>query len=121
MLKKVLMVLVVFSMLVLPLFSAEWYENMPVEEIKYSGNINVSQSTLNNLTKKFIGLEFTDEVINEIDTLMYSQDWIDYYFMSAEQNEDGGLVLDIEVQELPMVGAIEFVGNTAIKERALSP
>ena len=121
MLKKVLMVLVVFSILVLPLFSAEWYENMPVEEIKYSGNINVSQSTLNNLTKKFIGLEFTDEVINEIDTLMYSQDWIDYYFMSAEQNEDGGLVLDIEVQELPMVGAIEFVGNTAIKERALSP
>ncbi|MGN0907886.1 MAG: hypothetical protein ACI4NM_12130, partial [Bullifex sp.] len=115
MFKKIVLILTILSVLVLPAFAEEWYEGKPVEEIRYSGNVNVTAATLSNLTKKFIGENFTDDMISEIDTLMYSQDWIDYYFMSAEQNDEGGLVLVLEVQELPMVGSVEFTGNSAIK------
>ncbi len=121
MIKKILLILSILTVLIVPAFAAEWYEDKPVEQIRYSGNINVSDTVLNNLTKKYIGENFTDEMISEIDTLMYSQEWMDYYYMSAEENEEGGLVLVLEVQELPMVGSIVYTGNSAIKERALSP
>ena len=119
--RKVLLIFVVLLLLSLPVFADEWYYGKDVSGFTYTGLKNVTEHTINSLLKPFVGKEFTDDLIMEIDTLLYKQDWMDFYLMNAEQDENGQLVLNIEVEELPAIGEVTFSGNEAVKDRALLP
>ena len=119
--RKVLLIFVVLILLSLPIFADDWYYGKNINGFTYTGLKNVTEHTVNSLLKPFVGKEFTDDLVMEIDNLLYQQDWMDYYLMNAEEGEDGELILNIEIEELPAIGSIIFNGNEAVKDRALLP
>lgn len=121
MIKKIMLILTILLLLTAPVFAEEWYYGKNIQGFNYSGLQNVSEHSVNTLLKPYIGKELSDDILTEIDTLLYQQEWMDYYLMNAEQDDNGNLILDIEIQELPMIGQVIFSGNNAIKDRALQP
>ena len=93
--RKVLLIFVVLILLSLPIFADDWYYGKNINGFTYTGLKNVTEHTVNSLLKPFVGKEFTDDLVMEIDNLLYQQDWMDYYLMNAEEGEDGELILNI--------------------------
>ena len=124
--KKVLFYLFLIALMPCILFAAEesadWWVGKAITEIKYEGLQNVTERTVNSLLSKYVNKEFTDEVAKEIDQVLYSQPWMDYYLLTAQKSEadNYSLVLNFEIVEVPQIKAIAFEGNTNLKERTLS-
>ena len=124
--KKVLFYLFLIALMPCILFAAEesadWWVGKAITEIKYEGLQNVTERTVNSLLSKYVNKEFTDEVAKEIDQVLYSQPWMDYYLLTAQKSEadNYSLVLNFEIVEVPQIKAIAFEGNTNLKERTLT-
>lgn len=102
--------------------SGEWWFGKSITDFTYNGLQNVNAATVNSLLNQYKNQTFTQEVANEIDGVLYSQNWMDYYIMEAGLGADGtSLVLNLEIHELPMVRAVVFSGNDKVKNRTLSP
>ncbi len=99
-----------------------WWFGKAITSIEYKGLQNVSERTVSNLLSKYIGKEFTPEMANEIDLLLYSQPWLEYYLLTAKRSEvdNFSLVLEFEISEISMITSINFEGNEKIKANTLS-
>ncbi len=123
--KKILLLASLFILLCVSLFAEDtqmdnWWVGKSITDFRYENLQNVSQNDVNSLLKKYKNQEFTDAVSAEIDSILYSQEWMDYYMMSAETAADGtSLVLALEIHEVPMIANISFEGNEALKKNTL--
>lgn len=123
--KKILLLLLLILMIPTLLFASDddaWWFGKAITAIEYEGLQNVSERTVSSLLSKYIGKEFTPEMANEIDLLLYSQPWLEYYLLTAKKSEvdNFSLVLDFEISEISMINSINFEGNEKIKDSTLS-
>ena len=98
----------------------EWWYGRMLEGFEYDGLQNVAPRTLDSLLRPYIGETYTPELESEIDSLLYSQSWLEYisgYEMLATGT--GGLRVRISLQEISMVTQIRFEGNSEVRSATL--
>ncbi len=99
----------------------EWWYGRPIEDFTYTGLQNVQARTVNSLLRSFINQTFTPEVENEINNILYSQNWLEYIesFDTILNPATGGITININLHEITMVSDITFEGNTELRARVL--
>ncbi|MCR5732605.1 MAG: outer membrane protein assembly factor BamA [Sphaerochaetaceae bacterium] len=102
------------------LFANDWYIGKTISSIEYVNNQNISTRKLTGLLSSYKGKTLTDDVIYEIDDILYAENWMNYYILDPIQDENPDTVtLRLEIHEQPMIKSITVVGNEKVKERVL--
>ncbi len=119
-----IIVTLIFSMLLLlPLYSEEngdWYIGRTISAVNVTGLKNVRERTVRNIVDPYVGKTFSDELYGELDSALYSSEWLSYMLVEAVEEEGGeGVVLDIEIYENPLILSVEFSGNERISKTTL--
>ncbi len=118
--KKFALILVLALVAVFAATAADdWYNGMEISEFSLQGLVNVSESTVNNVLYPYRHKVFSTELFDEIQNALYEIDGIDFFTADADRNEKGGLVIVFQFYEIPMLSAINFDGNVAVKAREL--
>ena len=118
--KKLALILILALIAVFAATAADdWYYNMEISEFRLEGLINVSESSISSALYTYRYKPFTTELFDEIQSVLYNIDGIDFFTADAEQNEKGGLVIVFRFYEVPMLKAVNFEGNSAVKTREL--
>lgn len=118
--KKLALVLIIALVAVFAATAADdWYYNMEISEFSLQGLVNVSESTVSSALYPYRYKPFTTELFDEIQSVLYQIDGIDFFTADADRNEKGGLVIVFEFHEIPMLSAVNFEGNSAVKTREL--
>ena len=90
-----------------------------ITDITVTGLKNIDESSVEKLLKDFKDQELNDEILLEIDNLLYSQKWIDYYLVFEEYNDDDTCVLNFEIYDLPIIEEINFDNNKSLNDSTL--
>jgi len=121
--KRIFAIFLIALLFLMPIFADgddSWWFGKSISEFRYTGLQNVSERTINSLLSKYKGRVFTEEMASEIDALLYGQEWMDYYMMSAETGDDEySLALVLDIKELPRIKNIEFSGNDKVRKAVL--
>lgn len=93
--------------------AAEWYVNKPIEEIRFIGLNNISESELSGITEQFKGEVFTDTLFWDLQSKLYSLNYFESFTANAVPKDDIREVVIIEftVTERPLVQSIIIKGN----------
>ncbi len=121
---RVVIVLLILLFLILPLYAedtSDVYEGKVISEIKIEGLKNVKESTASSLVKDYTGQVFSYDLYSEIDTLFYSQSWLDYMFGDIELSaaDPSKVVLTLTVHENPLISDVVFTGNERVIKQTL--
>ena len=116
----ILLSLILICGVLLPVFAADqWYYNKEIAEFSFSGLKNVSESAIGDALYVYRNKPFTDELFARLQNDLYAVDGIDFFTADAEQTDAGDLRIVFEFYEVPMVSAVKFEGNSAVKVRDL--
>lgn len=121
---KIVITLIILVCLIFPLSaeeSGEWYIGKTITSIKITGLKNVKEKTVDAITKDYIGTVFTDENYSSLDSAFYSQPWLSYMLVDAiiDENDENGLILNIEIYENPMIVSVDVIGQAKIGKNTL--
>ncbi len=121
---KIVITLIILVCLIFPLSaeeSGEWYIGKTITNIEITGLQNVKEKTVDNITKDYIGTVFTDENYSSLDSAFYSQPWLSYMLVDAvqDENDENGLILNIEIYENPMIVSVDVIGEAKIGKNTL--
>ncbi len=120
--QRFLIILTVAAMALMPLCAADdaWWNGMVMTAFRYQGLQNVSERTVNNLLKRYIGVEFSDSTFAEMNSVLYAQPWLSYVTAEAlMEGENDDLVIQFTIYENPMISSISVEGSDKIRERTL--
>ncbi len=118
--KKILILTIMIFALVLPLFADDWWTGKKISSFEYENLHNISARKMTSLLSEIKGKELNDEVIQQIDDILYNESWMNYYIMDPVQDTDPSYVkLKFEIHEQPMISSIKFSGNNTLKNRML--
>ena len=118
--KKMLLIVILVCAFLCPLFAAdEWYYNKEIAGFSFSGLINVQESAISDALYVYRNKPFTDELFARLQNDLYNVPGIDFFSAEADRNEAGDLIISFEFYEIPMVSAVKFEGNNAVKVRDL--
>ncbi len=107
-----------------PLAAADdgaWWDGMVMTDFTYTGLENVSERTVNNILRPYIGQDFSDEVFAEMNSVLYAQPWLSYVSAEALRGGESGndLIIQFDITENPMVASVTVDGESRIRERTL--
>ena len=118
--KKLILALV---LVLVVLFSAAaddpWYYNLEMAEFTYSGLVNIPESEISDALYVYRYKPFTDETYAELEAKLYAIDGIEFFIAVPEKIDDTEFRIAFEFYEIPMISAIVYEGNNAIKTREL--
>ncbi|MCL2271571.1 MAG: outer membrane protein assembly factor BamA [Treponema sp.] len=115
---------IMFTITVFTLFSQEeddWYMGKPIRNITFSGLKNIAHSELEALIQPYTGIEFNEIIFWEIQGKLYALEYFDRIEPSVNPaNAEGSEVaLIFNVIERPVIGRINFSGNSGLRNRDL--
>ena len=101
--------------------SDEWYQGKPIKDITFTGLKSISASELEALVNPYKGRAFSDVIFWELLGKLYALEYFDNIEPSTERADDSGreVILVFNVRERPVIGRINFVGNSNIRNREL--
>ena len=118
--KKLALILIIALIAVSAATAADdWYYNMEISEFSLQGLVNVPESTVSSALYPYRYKPFTTELFDEMQSVLYEIDGIDFFTADADRNDKGGLVIVFQFYEIPMLSAVNFEGNNAVKTREL--
>ena len=118
--KKLILALALAFIILFSAAAADpWYYNLEMAEFTYSGLVNVPESEISDALYVYRYKPFTDEIYSELETKLYSIDGIDFFIAVPEEIDDKEFRIAFEFYEIPMISAIVYEGNDAIKTRIL--
>ena len=118
--KKLFLALaLVFIILFSAVAADPWYYNLEMAEFTYSGLVNIPESEINDALYVYRYKPFTDEIYAELEAKLYAIDGIDFVVATPEEIDDKEFRIAFQFYEIPMVSAIVYEGNDAIKTREL--
>ncbi len=88
-------------------------EGKVIEAIVFEGLLNVEESDLDEVTKPYIGQEYSEEILNSLQAELYSLQYFSYFYAYGDvigDNKDR-LSIKFQVQELPYIASITFRDN----------
>ena len=115
--KKVISIAIIVLVSVSMVFAAdEWWQGQEIEQFVYNGLHNISSETIDDALYAYRHAVFSDSVFTEIENILYDIDGIDFFTTQAVKNEEtGGLQIEFDFYELPMLSSISFEGNEKVK------
>lgn len=117
--KLVLTILMAIVALSFTLSAEEWYYNRKMSEFTYSGLQNIPESEVSDALYIYRYKPFTDEIYAQLEKDLYAIDGVDFFIAIPEEIDDENFRIAFEFYEIPMVSAIVYEGNNAIKTREL--
>jgi len=102
--------------------SDEWYQGKPIREIVFSGLKNIAQSELDALMNPYKGRNFTNNIFLEIQGKLYALEYFERLEPAILRYNTVGseVILKFTVVERPVVGRINFTGNTGLRRTELN-
>jgi len=102
--------------------SDEWYQGKPIREIVFSGLKNISQSELDALMNPYKGRNFTNSIFMEIQGKLYALEYFERLEPGILRYNTAGseVILKFTVVERPVVGRINFTGNSGLRRTELN-
>ena len=99
-----------------------WYQGKPIRDIVFSGLNNIAQSELDGLMNPFKGRILDDNVFWEITGRLYALEYFDKIEPSTHRFNQAGteVIIRFTVTERPVIGRINFVGNSGLRRTELS-
>ena len=99
-----------------------WYQGKPIRDIVFSGLKNISQSELDGLMNQFKGRSLDDSLFWEITGRLYALEYFDKIEPSTHRFTPAGneVIIRFSVVERPVVGRINFVGNSGLRRTELA-
>ena len=97
----------------------EWYQGRPINDIVFTGLRNISQSELEALINPYRGRIFDDYVFWEIQGKLYALEYFDRIDPSIDEAPGNGVIIRLAVIERPVVGRINFAGNSGLRRTEL--
>lgn len=117
--KLILALILTLAVLFAATAADAWYYNMEISEFSFSGLKNIRESDVNDALYVYRYKPFTNELFAELQEKLYAIDGVDFFTADAEKTEAGGLRIAFVFYEIPMISAINYDGNSAIKTREL--
>jgi outer membrane protein insertion porin family len=95
----------------------EWYVGKPIEDVRFEGLENVDPGDLEAIVEPFIGREYSDAVLLDLQRRLYALDFFQVIIPNAIRADDAGsaVILRFDVTERPVVEEIRFVGNGRVR------
>ncbi|MDR0487519.1 MAG: outer membrane protein assembly factor BamA [Treponema sp.] len=99
----------------------EWYQGKPIKDIVFSGLKNVKLSEIEALINPYKGRIFDDAVFYEIQGKLYALEYFERIDTSTLRADTLGseVVIRFTVIERPVIGRINFVGNSGLRRNEL--
>ncbi|MDR2575451.1 MAG: outer membrane protein assembly factor BamA [Treponema sp.] len=99
----------------------EWYQGRIIRDIVFSGLRNVKAAELEGLMEPYKNRQFDDSLFWEIQGRLYALEYFDLITPAIERFDSGGneIVIHFTVTERPIVGRINFIGNSGIRRTEL--
>jgi outer membrane protein insertion porin family len=99
----------------------EWYQGKPIRDIVFSGLRNISHSELEALMQPYKGRLFNDSIFWEIQGKLYALEYFERIDPATVRWDTAGseVIIRFTVVERPVVGRINFTGNSNIRNREL--
>lgn len=95
---------------------SDWVYGKVIVDVEFKGLKNVDKSELNGVVTPYIGKEFSSEIYDELEILIYELDYFDIIIPSAIPGDDNKetVVIVFQVEEAPSISKIKFEGNSSI-------
>ena len=96
----------------------EWWIGKPIEDIRFSGLVSVSEYDIEGITMQYIGEEFTDTLSWELQSKIFALDYFESYTIEAVEGSQGTdtVVIEFAVTERPLVDDIVILGNKNLRD-----
>lgn len=96
-----------------------WYQNKPIEEIRFVGLNNVSESDLAGVIEPFVGKPFQNNLFFDLQSKLFALDYFAEFDAKAVPADDdrSAVVLEFTVVERPVVDRIDLSGNQFIRNQ----
>ncbi len=91
-----------------------WFLDKKISSFQYQGLKIISRSAMNNVLSDYIGKQFTYEILQEIQGILYELDLFQELTPEARRGPNDELVLFFTFVEYPSISRIKFVGNKKI-------
>jgi outer membrane protein insertion porin family len=125
--EKLLIILFILMIPVISLSAAEWYTDKTIEEIRFSGLKNISESELESITSEYIGKTFTDDTFWDLQGKLYALDYFDDLLPNALPGNSGlskfdpenTVIIEFNVVERAVVKKIRISGNKNIRKNQI--
>jgi len=101
------------------LFAESEGKQKPVVEIKVLDNKQVSSATILSKLKTKVGMDFSQDALNEDLKRLYALGYFDDIAIDVEETFEG-YVVNFVVSEKPVIGKVEFKGNKSVKSAKLA-
>ncbi len=84
-----------------------------IDAVVFEGLVNIEQSALDQITKKYVDKTFSEQLFNELQSELYSLQYFSYFTAYADQVQDNPnrIRIRFQVTELPYIEQIVFEGN----------
>jgi outer membrane protein insertion porin family len=101
--------------------TGEWYQGKPIRDIVFTGLRSISSSELEALMNPYRGRAFDDNIFWEIQGKLYALEYFERIEPSTQRSNAEGseVIIRFNVIERPVIGRINFVGNSGIRNREL--
>lgn len=99
----------------------DWWVNKPIRQFKYNGLVNVSSDTMDDITYRYLGRQFTKQLYAELESELNALLVFSVFQAEAGRGGDSNtdLVITFSFTELPQIENIYYVGNAGLKSKAL--
>jgi len=101
--------------------SEEWYQGKPIKDIVFSGLNNISSSELEGIVNQYKGRTFDDLIFWELQGKLYALEYFERIDPSTHKADASGseVIIRFTVVERPVIGRINFVGNSGLRRNEL--
>jgi outer membrane protein insertion porin family len=99
----------------------EWYQGKPIRDIVFSGLRNISGAELEAIVNQYKGRIFDDSIFLELQGKLYALEYFERIDPSTHRVDASGseVVIRFTVVERPVIGRINFVGNSGLRRSEL--
>ena len=95
----------------------EWYLDKQIEEIRFKGLENVSETDLEGITAGFIGKSFTTPLFWDLQSKLFALDYFEEFVPEAIPADETKtkVIIEFSVTERPVIDDINLSGNRSVR------
>ena len=124
---KPVLFLLIFIFTAAAVSAADWYTDKKIEDIRFKGLKNITESELEGICSEYIGKIFTDDTFWDLQGKLYALDYFDDLMPNAFPGKEGlskfdpenSVIIEFNVVERSVVKKIKITGNKNIRRNQL--
>ena len=99
----------------------DWYVGKPIADVRFAGLRHVSAGDLREIVQPYVEQVFTLDLFWELQGRLYATDLFESLESNAIAVDDqrSAVIVEFVVQERPVVGSVDLVGNQRIRDTEL--